>query len=70
MDDVIFGGSASRPARNLAEVALILDNSACDAPIGFNDSATIEIARRIVRGAGSTRRPARPGFTRAATKPS
>src|ERR1700758_3427572 len=28
MDDVIFGGTGSRPARNLAEVALSLDNSA------------------------------------------
>src|SRR5437870_3739394 len=26
MDDVIFAGSASRPARNLAEVALTIDN--------------------------------------------
>ncbi|MGO4286147.1 AAA family ATPase [Bosea sp. TAB14] len=27
MDDVIFGGSNERPARNMAEVALTLDNS-------------------------------------------
>ena len=53
MDDVIFGGSERRPARNLAEVALTLDNSARDAPLAFNDTATIEVARRIVRGAGS-----------------
>src|SRR5687767_12466980 len=38
MDDVIFGGSASRPARNLAEVALILDNRDRAAPFAFNDS--------------------------------
>ena len=43
MDDVIFGGSDSRPARNLAEVALTVDNSARDAPLAFNDSATIEV---------------------------
>jgi chromosome segregation protein len=59
MDDVIFGGSASRPARNLAEVALTLDNRDRNAPFAFpkgafNDSATIEVARRIVRGAGSS----------------
>ena len=54
MDDVIFGGTASRPARNLAEVALTLDNGGRDAPFAFNDSATIEVARRIERGAGST----------------
>src|SRR5579862_4194510 len=60
MDDVIFGGSGvgsgGRPARNLAEVALTLDNSGRDAPFAFNDSATIEVARRIVRGAGSSYR--------------
>src|SRR3954454_7376771 len=52
MDDLIFGGSGSRPARNLAEVALIVDNDARDAPLAFNDSATIEVSRRIMRGAG------------------
>ena len=26
MDDVIFAGTATRPSRNLAEVALVLDN--------------------------------------------
>ena len=56
MDDVIFGGSGSRPARNLAEVALTVDNSARDAPFALNDSATIEVVRRIVRGAGSAYR--------------
>src|SRR5690242_19717063 len=53
MDDVIFGGSGGRPARNLAEVAVTLDNSVRDAPLAFNDTATIEVTRRIVRGAGS-----------------
>src|SRR4051794_8949605 len=56
MDDVIFGGSERRPARNLAEVALTVDNCARNAPLAFNDSATIEVSRRIVRGAGSTYR--------------
>ena len=56
MDDVIFGGSGSRPARNLAEVALTLDNSARDAPFAFNDGASIDVVRRIVRGAGSSYR--------------
>jgi chromosome segregation protein len=53
MDDVIFGGSGGRPPRNLAEVALVLDNSARGAPFAFNDSPTIEVVRRIARGAGS-----------------
>ena len=54
MDDVIFGGSTSRAARNLAEVALTIDNSARDAPFAFNDREEIEIVRRIERGGGST----------------
>ena len=53
MDDVIFGGTTDRPARNLAEVMLELDNSARDAPPAFNDSEELAVARRIERGHGS-----------------
>jgi chromosome segregation protein len=53
MEDVIFAGSATRPARNFAEVALILDNSDRTAPVGFNDEDTLEIVRRITRDVGS-----------------
>jgi len=53
MDDVIFGGTAERPARNLAEVMLELDNTDRDAPSAFNDSEELAVARRIERGAGS-----------------
>ena len=56
MDDVIFAGTAARPARNIAEVALTLDNGNRDAPFTFNDRAEIEIVRRIERGGGSTYR--------------
>jgi chromosome segregation protein len=56
MDDVIFAGSAERPARNIAEVALTLDNSARDAPLVFNDREEIEIVRRIERAGGSVYR--------------
>ena len=38
MEDVIFAGAASRPARNFAEVSLLLDNSERLAPSGFNES--------------------------------
>src|SRR5437868_13491149 len=38
MDDVIFAGSASRPARDVAEVVLTLDTSARDAPCACNES--------------------------------
>ncbi|HEX9535930.1 MAG TPA: AAA family ATPase, partial [Stellaceae bacterium] len=56
MDDVIFAGTTARPARNIAEVALTLDNNGRDAPFAFNDRAEIEIVRRIERGGGSTYR--------------
>src|SRR5437763_13054758 len=55
-DDVIFAGTTTRPARNIAEVALALDNSSRDAPFPFNDRAEIEVVRRIERGGGSTYR--------------
>ena len=53
MEDVIFAGAATRPARNFAEVALHLDNSDRLAPAGFNDSDHLEIVRRITRDVGS-----------------
>ena len=56
MDDLIFSGSASRPQRNHAEVQLLLDNSAGTAPAAFNDSAEIEVSRRIERAVGSVYR--------------
>ena len=53
MEDVIFAGASSRPARNFAEVALLLDNSDRLAPAGFNDADALEITRRITRDVGS-----------------
>ncbi|MGR3501761.1 chromosome segregation protein SMC [Pseudaestuariivita sp.] len=53
MEDVIFAGAATRPARNFAEVALLLDNSDRLAPAGFNDSDILEVVRRITRDVGS-----------------
>ncbi|UUR07664.1 chromosome segregation SMC family protein [Sphingomonas glaciei] len=47
MEDVIFAGTASRPARDFAEVSLLIDRG----PEG--DS---EVTRRIERGAGSAYR--------------
>ncbi|MBR73020.1 MAG: chromosome segregation protein SMC [Rhodospirillaceae bacterium] len=54
MDDVIFNGTSTRPARNLANVTLKLNNSDRKAPAQFNDSDEIEITRHIERGQGST----------------
>ncbi|UZF92518.1 chromosome segregation SMC family protein [Bosea sp. NBC_00550] len=56
MDDVIFGGSGERPARNMAEVSLTLDNSDRKAPAAFNEAEVLEVTRRIEREEGSTYR--------------
>jgi chromosome segregation protein len=56
MDDVIFSGGGNRPARNMAEVLLRLDNSDRAAPTAFNDHETIEVSRRIERESGSVYR--------------
>lgn len=56
MEDVIFSGTAGRPARNSAEVTLFLDNTDRLAPTEFNDTDQIEITRRIERDAGSAYR--------------
>lgn len=54
MEDVIFNGTANRPARNSAEVSVMLDNTARTAPAIFNNSDEIEVVRRIERDMGSS----------------
>ncbi|MBN9074175.1 MAG: chromosome segregation protein SMC [Rhizobiales bacterium] len=56
MDDVIFSGSGTRPARNTAEVTLFLDNADRTAPAAFNDADELQVSRRIEREAGSVYR--------------
>jgi chromosome segregation protein len=56
MDDVIFGGSSARPARNVAEVSLLVDNSSRTAPAALNDAPELNITRRIERTKGSNYR--------------
>ena len=53
MEDVIFAGAATRPARNFAEVSLVIDNGERLAPAAFNGDDNLEIIRRITRDAGS-----------------
>ncbi len=56
MDDVIFSGSNTRPARNTAEVTLFLDNADRTAPPAYNDADELQVSRRIEREAGSVYR--------------
>ena len=56
MDDVIFAGTDRRPARNMAEVTLVIDNSDRAAPAEYNDQDLIEVTRRIERESGSAYR--------------
>jgi chromosome segregation protein len=53
MEDVIFAGAESRPARNSASVEMVIDNSERLAPAQFNTDDTLEISRRITRDIGS-----------------
>jgi len=53
LDDVIFNGTSDRPAWDIAEVTIDLDNSDRNAPSLFNQSDEIEVTRRIWRGEGS-----------------
>ena len=53
MDDVIFSGNTGRPARNHAEVSVMVDNSDRKAPAAFNEADALEVSRRIMREQGS-----------------
>ena len=53
MEDVIFAGAGTRPARNIAEVMLSLDNKTRTAPAMVNDTDQLDVVRRIERGQGS-----------------
>ena len=56
MDELIFGGTRERPARNIAEVSLVMDNRTRRATAQFNDTDELEVSRRIERGKGSVYR--------------
>ncbi len=56
MEDVIFSGTNTRPARNIAEVTMFIDNAARTAPAEFNDHDMLEVTRRIEREMGSAYR--------------
>jgi chromosome segregation protein len=58
MDDVIFAGTALRPARDFAEVSLLVEREAGDAggDVALAPPGEVEVTRRIERGAGSAYR--------------
>ncbi|MFN3475498.1 MAG: chromosome segregation SMC family protein, partial [Blastomonas sp.] len=56
MEDVIFAGTATRPARNFAEVALLTEVSQPVLAAVSVDDGELEVVRRIERGAGSAYR--------------
>ncbi|HET8534911.1 MAG TPA: AAA family ATPase, partial [Sphingomicrobium sp.] len=51
MEDVIFAGTAMRPAREFAEVSMLIDRDSDE-----GDGSEGEVTRRIERGAGSAYR--------------
>ncbi len=53
MEDVIFNGTAQRPARKSAEVSVLLDNTSRSAPSPYNECDEIEVVRKIERDHGS-----------------
>ncbi len=52
MEDVIFAGTATRPARDFAEVSMLIDRDSGDE----GDPGDGEVTRRVERGAGSAYR--------------
>ena len=54
MDAVIFAGTARRPARNVAEVTLTLENNLKKALPPFQDADMLDVSRTIWRGEGSS----------------
>ena len=54
MDDVIFAGTDKRPARDIAEVVISLDNREGRAPAPFDQDPVLEVSRKIRRAAGSS----------------
>ena len=53
MEDVIFSGTSNRPAKNISEVSLMIENSNKDGPAQYNNFDEIVISRKIERDKGS-----------------
>ena len=53
MEDVIFSGTSNLPAKNISEVALLIDNQEKKGPIQYKDFEEISIKRKIEKDKGS-----------------
>jgi len=53
MEDVIFSGTSNRPAKNISEVSIQMENPDKDAPMQYNELDEITVTRRIERDKGS-----------------
>ncbi|MDA9623827.1 AAA family ATPase [Pelagibacteraceae bacterium] len=53
MEDVIFSGTSNRPAKNISEVSLIVENDNKNIPGPYKDFDEIIISRKIERDKGS-----------------
>jgi chromosome segregation protein len=53
MEDVIFSGTSNRPAKNISEVSIQIENLDKDGPMQYNELDEITITRRIERNKGS-----------------
>jgi chromosome segregation protein len=53
MEDVIFSGTSNRPAKNISEVSIQIENPDKDGPMQYNELDEIKVTRRIERNKGS-----------------
>jgi chromosome segregation protein len=53
MEDVIFSGTSNRPAKNISEVSVMIENPNKDGPAQYNNLDEIIISRKIERDKGS-----------------
>ena len=53
MEDVIFSGTSNRPAKNISEVSIQIENLDKDGPMQYNELDEITVTRRIERDKGS-----------------
>jgi len=53
MEDIIFSGTSTRPAKNISEVNIHIDNLDRDGPSQYNELDQIIITRKIERDKGS-----------------